>query len=199
MKESSRNIYCAGPLFNDAEKNEMKEIATVLKDHGFTVFLPHEDGLELAAYSQWINRGGKTLSNDIDKGIFALDVYLVAEWCDGIVVNLNGRVSDEGALVEAAIAWSRAKAIVIYKNDSRILLPSGENPLVSGLSKFEIVRRIDQIPNAIEHALQQKNIDRQDQMNIGKVIFDFVSEDTPQTERFAELEILLERLFGSGA
>ena len=71
--------------------------------------------------------------------------------------------------------------------------------MVSGLSKFEIVERIDQIPNAMEHALQQKNIDRQNQMNIGKVIFDFVSEDTPQTERFAELEILLERLFASGA
>ena len=71
--------------------------------------------------------------------------------------------------------------------------------MVSGLSKFKIVKRIDQIPNAMEHALQQKNIDRQNQINIGKVIFDFVSEDTPQTERFAELEILLERLFGSGA
>jgi len=41
-------VYCAGPLFNEKEKEEMAEIAQALERHGFEVFLPQRDGLELS-------------------------------------------------------------------------------------------------------------------------------------------------------
>ena len=41
-------IYCAGPLFNRAEQEEMAEIARTLAGAGFSVFLPHRDGFVFA-------------------------------------------------------------------------------------------------------------------------------------------------------
>ena len=38
-------IYCAGPLFNPKEQEEMQEIAHVLEQKGFTTFLAQRDGL----------------------------------------------------------------------------------------------------------------------------------------------------------
>ena len=41
-------IYCAGPPFNDKEREEMQEIADELEAKNFDVFLPHRDGFEFA-------------------------------------------------------------------------------------------------------------------------------------------------------
>ncbi len=39
-------VYCAGPLFNAYERDEMAKIACVLKDAGYATFLPQDDGIE---------------------------------------------------------------------------------------------------------------------------------------------------------
>ena len=39
-------IYCAGPLFNNAERDEMTAIADALCSYGYAVYLPHRDGME---------------------------------------------------------------------------------------------------------------------------------------------------------
>ena len=65
---------------------------------------------------------------------------------DGLILNINGRVPDEGAMVEAGIAWNAGKKIVIYKNDSRTLINGNDNPLLLGLSDFEVVNDISSIP-----------------------------------------------------
>ncbi|MBM9519121.1 hypothetical protein JWG39_04725 [Desulforhopalus vacuolatus] len=44
-------IYCAGPLFNNKEREEMQEIADGLEANDFDVFLPHRDGFEFANLS----------------------------------------------------------------------------------------------------------------------------------------------------
>ncbi|HYL80063.1 MAG TPA: hypothetical protein VEU07_04570, partial [Candidatus Acidoferrum sp.] len=41
-------IYCAGPLFNRPEQEEMAEIARALAGAGFSTFLPHKDGFVFA-------------------------------------------------------------------------------------------------------------------------------------------------------
>ena len=71
---------------------------------------------------------------------------------DGLVLNLNGRVPDEGAMVEAGIAWALGKPIVIYKNDSRSLFGGLDNPLVAGLSKFKIISDIGKIPREFDNS-----------------------------------------------
>ena len=61
-------------------------------------------------------------------------------------LNINGRVPDEGAMVEAGIAWNAGKHVVIYKSDSRTLLNGNDNPLLLGLSDFETTNEINEIP-----------------------------------------------------
>jgi hypothetical protein len=59
---------------------------------------------------------------------------------------MNGRVPDEGAMVEAGIAWSHNKSVVVFNSDERSLIHGNCNPLVIGLSNFEIVRHYEDVP-----------------------------------------------------
>jgi nucleoside 2-deoxyribosyltransferase len=143
-------IYCAGPLFNDKEKQEMQEIAAALERAGFAVFLPHRDGFEFfnlfAAFAK-LNVSEAEARRILSKAIFCLDVFHVLS-SDGVVVNANGRVPDEGAMVEVGIAWNSGKKIVLYKNDARSLLNGSDNPLLLGLSDFDVVTSIEDIPSS---------------------------------------------------
>ncbi|MBN2532398.1 MAG: nucleoside 2-deoxyribosyltransferase [Spirochaetales bacterium] len=162
-------IYCAGPLFNDKEKEEMKEIATVLERNGYHVFLPQRDGFEFVnlfpAFTQ-LGISEDTARRILNKAIFSLDVFQVV-YCQGLVLNMNGRVPDEGAMVEAGIAWSCGKQIVIYKNDARTLLNGNDNPLILGLSDFKLIRSIEEIPRAF-HDITDKNNKPIDAMALNK-------------------------------
>jgi nucleoside 2-deoxyribosyltransferase len=145
-------IYCAGPLFNSKEKEEMAEIATALEKSGFEVFLPHRDGFEFANLLEVFRSMGVSklkASRLLNKAVFTLDVYEVLN-SDGLILNINGRVPDEGATVEAGIAWSAGKRVVVYKNDARTLLSGTDNPLLLGLSDFVTTDDIPKIPTAFQ-------------------------------------------------
>lgn len=106
-----RKIYCAGPLFNAKEREEMGQITSVLEKNGFSVFLPHRDGIQLAVMLDVFIANGIPRQKAVEilnKAIFYLDVYQVLD-SDGLILNLNGRVPDEGSLVEAGIAWQAGK------------------------------------------------------------------------------------------
>lgn len=59
---------------------------------------------------------------------------------------MNGRVPDEGAVSEAAMAFAVGHPVVIYKNDARSLVGGKDNPLVAGLSGCEIVNTVEAFP-----------------------------------------------------
>lgn len=157
-------IYCAGPLFNNKEREEMQEIADVLEAKNFDVFLPHRDGFEFTNLSTAIEefiQSKKETNLLLQKAIFTLDVYQVLS-SDGLILNMNGRVPDEGSMVEAGIAWNAGKKIVIYKNDSRSLINGEDNPLLIGLSDFITISDILSIPEHFETTRineKHKNID----------------------------------------
>jgi nucleoside 2-deoxyribosyltransferase len=141
-------IYCAGPLFNPKEREEMSAIAASLEEKGYSVFLPHRDGLEFAAVLPALLRQEISLldaSRILNRAIFALDVFEVID-SQGLLLNMNGRVPDEGAMVEAGIAWSHGKPVVIFRTDTRSLVEGSCNPLVMGLSEFEYTDNYDNIP-----------------------------------------------------
>ncbi len=122
-------IYLAGPLFNEGERHEMALLAAALEKHGLATFLPQRDGLELAS----LHGSAPEASALWSKAIFQLDVaHLLA--CRGMVVNLDGRVPDEGAMVEAGIAWATGKPLVFYQRDARRCFDGDNNPMISGLS-----------------------------------------------------------------
>lgn len=200
MTDKKCRIYCAGPLFNAKERQEMQELATCFEDGGFATFLPQRDGLELSVCIPALLKRGIPKDNAADmvsRAIFALDVYQVIEGCDGIVVNLNGRVPDEGAVSEAAIAWVVGKPVVGYKADARSAFLGQDNPLVAGLFDFRICDEIPQTVTVMRKALsahktpKARSIERVVQIagyvSLGKQIYSALRKEVGADYELAEL------------
>jgi nucleoside 2-deoxyribosyltransferase len=167
-------IYCAGPLFNKKEQDEMQEIANALEKAGFSVFLPHRDGFEFSKLIGDFKEMGcseEKANKILSKAIFALDIFEVLD-SEGIVLNINGRVPDEGAIVEAGIAWNAGKTVVIYKTDTRTLINGTDNPLLLGLGNFKTINSIDEIPKTFRKMIQNNG-----NRNHGKRIIDNSNSD----------------------
>jgi len=128
---------------------------SALKSAGYSVFLPQEDGLKFASLLPVLtDRGVSTgeATKILNLAIFSLDVFEIMR-CDGLLLNMNGRVPDEGAMVEAGIAWSHDKTVVIFKSDDRSLIYGSCNPMVMGLADFEFVSAYAEIPRAFDRRI----------------------------------------------
>ena len=150
--EAAMRVYCAGPLFNQAERDEMTAIADVLGEAGYAVYLPHRDGMEFRLVLGELEERGwpqPTAGLFLHSAIFALDVYQLVVECGAMVWNLNGRTPDEGAVSEAAMAWTLGKPLVAYKEDVRSLITGRDNPLLVGMVDFETVREMGALPAAL--------------------------------------------------
>ncbi|MCT8335078.1 dual specificity protein phosphatase family protein [Leptospira sp. 85282-16] len=142
MSKSER-IYCAGPMFNPSEINELAAISKHLESLGYSTFLPPRDGLEIAELFKVIPKSRDIVPEEeqgwakyyLKSAIFAIDVYNVIERCDGVVLNLNGRVPDEGGIIEATLAFAAGKPVVFYKTDYRTKLFGEDNLMVTGLAR----------------------------------------------------------------
>jgi nucleoside 2-deoxyribosyltransferase len=152
-------IYCSGPLFCAEEVGGMSAIAKVLEDAGFQTFLPHRDGLEA-----YIMRFGNSsfpstvsaIRMRVDYAIFSLDVYELIERCGAVVCNLNGRVPDEGMIVEASLAYAAGKPLVFFKDDARAPFGGYDNSMLTSLVHGKIVRKIKELPSALNQEIAKK-------------------------------------------
>jgi|GraSoi2013_115cm_1033766.scaffolds.fasta_scaffold78677_1 nucleoside 2-deoxyribosyltransferase len=167
-------VYCAGPLFNAGERAEMDSIAGMLEQSGFSTFLPHRDGLEFAQLKPELEKLGASpneAASIVDRAIFSLDTYQLLRQCDVVVANLNGRVPDEGTIVEATLAWHSDKPLILYKADVRSMLSGSDNPMVIGLGDFETIGDLSALPAAILRTVALHSPDRVSQaMNLGASI-----------------------------
>ncbi|MBN2078642.1 MAG: nucleoside 2-deoxyribosyltransferase [Spirochaetes bacterium] len=161
MKENdaarvTKIIYCSGPLFSPGERGEMLAISRCLEEQGWDTFLPQRDGIEalvMGMVNSPLNVNLFTIRRALDRAIFALDIYQIIERCDALVMNMNGRVPDEGALVEAAVAWAAGKPLVIYKDDARTAFKGRDNSMISGLVRSGRTGSIEAIPGEVKKAL----------------------------------------------
>jgi nucleoside 2-deoxyribosyltransferase len=147
-----QRVYCAGPLFNAAERREMVEIAGVLSRAGFETFVPHADGMEFALVQPYLVERGfdaARIGELLHRAIFALDTYQVAVGCGALVFNMNGRVPDEGGVAEATIAWMLDKPVVLFKEDARSMIVGRDNPLVIGPADFQTIDDLQRLPEAL--------------------------------------------------
>jgi len=150
--QNPHRVYCAGPLFNPAERRQMVEIADALAREGFEPWVPHRDGMEFAEVHPYLIDQGfdaTTIGQLLHEAVFALDVYQVVLGCGALVANLNGRVPDEGTVSETAMAYILGKPIVLFHEDVRSMISGRHNPLVVGLTGFETVRDVDQLGPAL--------------------------------------------------
>lgn len=156
-------VYCAGPLFNAAERAEMDSIAHTLEAAGFATFLPHRDGLEFARLKPELEKLGASVEEAaqiLDRAIFSLDTYQLLERCDVVVANLNGRVADEGTVVEASLAWHAGKPLVLFKADARSMLSGSDNPMLIGLGDFQVVDQVAALPQAVRESAARDHASR---------------------------------------
>ena len=98
-------------------------------------------------------------------------MFKLLSWSEGVVANFNGRVPDEGTIVEAALAWHSGKALVIYKHDSRSAFAGHDNPMLTGLTDGHIVDNRADIVRLLEAQLVARRDDRlQRSLEIGSRI-----------------------------
>jgi len=137
----------------------MTAIADVLVNAGHSVYLPHRDGMEFRLVREVLIEQGweaAVAGQFLHEAIFALDIYQLVVACNAVVWNLNGRVPDEGAVSEAAIAWTLGKPMIAYQDDVRSMIAGRMNPLLVGLVDFNSVQHIHEIPEAL-HAERKES------------------------------------------
>jgi len=150
-------VYCSGPLFSPEEIGGMTAIAEALEAAGYETFLPHRDGIEAYVMRFASSALGSRLVPTrplVDRAIFALDVFQIAERADCLVFNVNGRVPDEGGVAETAIAYAIGTPVVLYKNDARAPFGGGDNAMLLGLTSERVVAKVPAIPGAVERAVR---------------------------------------------
>ena len=155
-------VYCSGPMFSPGELYEGKQVAKVFEDAGFDTYLPPRDGLEvkkiMALGQMGVPDAGifKTLTDDVYKAIFALDVFQLVQRCDVLVFNMNGREADDGSIAETAMAYALGKPLVIYKQDPRSEFNGRDNPMLTGLGlSFATEADPEKLPDALR-AVREK-------------------------------------------
>ena len=152
-------VYCAGPMFSHAEKRQQHSIAEALEQAGHEAYLPQRDGIEVARVmamardSGYVPRPDDPLADLLPKMVFALDIYQLLSRCRSVVFTMDGRVPDEGAVAETAVAFVVGRPIVVYKSTPLTLIESTDNPLVKGLSTtWSYVHEVRDIVPALDRA-----------------------------------------------
>jgi hypothetical protein len=89
--------------------------------------------------------------------VVALDVYQAVQGCDCVVLNLDGRVPDEGSLVEASLAWYAGRPVVPFKTTPITELGINNNPMVDVITRWAPpVDNPALLPAAVARALQKR-------------------------------------------
>jgi nucleoside 2-deoxyribosyltransferase len=157
-----KRIYCSGALFCPTEVSEMAKISNTLEDAGYDTYLPQRDGGETILMMLADNPFAGSnfthpISNFLSNTSFALDIYEILK-CDYFLINLNGRVPDDGAISELGVAFAAGKPIVQFKSDIRSMFNGRDHPMISGAtSNLPSVSQLGLIPNAIEQIANYVN------------------------------------------
>lgn len=157
VNASGLTVYCSGPLFSPEERDTMASIDSSLIAAGFKTFLPQRDGLEpvfLPLMNSPLNTSAFGLNKLADRSVFRFDLFMLVHRCDVLVMNMNGRVPDEGACVEAGMAFALGKPVVLYKDDARTVFHGLDNAMLSGLTSVQPARAISEIPAKVKEAIE---------------------------------------------
>ena len=121
-----KKIFLSGPMNSTSDINGQVAISSVLKPR-FNVYLAPKDGVEIRTLIDLL-ANPKVLSPLFLRAAllvqqigWAHEIYQLLS-CDALVLNMDGRVPDEGAVVEAATSYTAGKPVVIYKDIVRHIL-----------------------------------------------------------------------------
>lgn len=133
-----RAYYAAG-LFNEGERSFNLQVKAMLDELGVETWFPQEDAGFLEDYMS----KGMTL-DEARHHIFEQNLEAVRA-SDVLIFNLDGRVPDEGACIEAGVAFGWDKRLIGLQTDFRAVEPGGNNLMIDGVLNYEIARDIDEL------------------------------------------------------
>lgn len=116
-------IYLAAPLFSKSELAFNLEL-TVLLEKYLDVYLPQRDGGKVV---DLVAKG--VPAKEAYQSIFERDLDALRN-SHALLILLDGRTIDEGAVFELGVAYSTRKCCVGLQTDPRRLLPLGNNPMI---------------------------------------------------------------------
>ena len=152
-------VYLSGPMFSVADQWQQAGIATALENVGIQTYLPQRDGIEVGSLMARINQESlpavEALMQFVLQIVFSMDEFQLLSRCKALVLNMDGRVPDEGSVSETAAAFAAGQPIVIYKTTPISMLGGLDNPMISGLAmNWAKVNDVAAIPNAVISAVQ---------------------------------------------
>lgn len=124
-RASKRALYLAAPLFTPEERQFNQYLAARL-ERKYRVFLPQRDGRLIPGRAL-----GKKPYARLAKQVFEMDIEALGK-SQTVFAVLNGRTVDEGVSFELGFGYAHGIELVGYWTDSRVLLPTGMNPMLSG-------------------------------------------------------------------
>ncbi len=116
-------VYIAGPLFSEAEREFNRKLKRRLLELA-DIYLPQEDGKLL---SEMVQNG---IQVDTAKELVFREDLTAISRCDLLIMIMDGRVVDEGAAFELGYAYSKGKACIGLRTDSRREIGGIDNPMI---------------------------------------------------------------------
>jgi nucleoside 2-deoxyribosyltransferase len=157
-------VYLSGPMFSIGDHWEQEQVAKTLEDQGYQTYLPQRDGIEVGELmalladpniSTQLAQQGLAI---VRKCVFGLDMYQLLERCTCAVFNIDGRVPDDGSVVEIAAAYAAGKPIVTFKTSPITFIAGEDNPMIQGLSyTWLYCTSLADLPEALKTIIEMMN------------------------------------------
>jgi deoxyadenosine/deoxycytidine kinase/nucleoside 2-deoxyribosyltransferase len=147
MSGQRPKAYYAAGLFNQAERAFNVSVKEVLDELGYDTWFPQED----AGLLDRLIESGMSV-DEARHQIFRANLRAVEE-ADILVFSLDGRVPDEGACIEAGIAFGRGKRCIGLQTDFRTSEPGGNNLMIDGVVGYSIARDLDDLRIRLTEAM----------------------------------------------
>ncbi|WP_342304260.1 nucleoside 2-deoxyribosyltransferase [Methanolobus sp. ZRKC5] len=141
--DDKKQIYLAGPLFSQAERDFNILLRDRLVEMGFAVFLPQEDGND-TEFNRMEDRQRIIFENDV-RGIDESDIVLAV--LDG------GSDVDSGTAWEMGYAYAKGMPVLGLKTDFRTFGDEGIINLMMGISVDALERDVEGILKVMENYL----------------------------------------------
>jgi nucleoside 2-deoxyribosyltransferase len=138
-----KRLYIAGPLFCEAERSYNRHIRDELAKHGYEALLPQDNSADIPEGPMPPDEG-----LEVSRKVFRKDLEML-DSCDALVLNLDGRVPDEGACVELGYAYARGMPCFGLKTDIRTAEYGMDNMMITGALDGGIARSVEELVSLI--------------------------------------------------
>ena len=132
-------IYLAGALFSQAEREFNQKLQAMMLNLGFFVFLPQEDAADNSPERE--NRNHSSIFNNCFSGLQKSDL---------VVAVLEGTDVDSGTAWELGYAYAAKKPIIGFRSDFRIQTPDERVNLMIQETLTEFAGSVEELESVLK-------------------------------------------------